>query len=122
MIKSLININVQVIQAAQVGDDKIRTAVVSHWKHLRSKYSRGKDVQEHKGVKMAFYMSNRRHATQVVSLLKPDCNGVFYTYSFLRPETLNLVTQNNQRISHIRFQLDLYIFFSLPVLPIIAVV
>jgi hypothetical protein len=74
-------INVQVIQPAQVDDDEIRILVQSYWKHLRSKYSRGEDEREHKRVKMANYMSNKRRAAQV---------GEFITGQQLRWSILNL--------------------------------
>src|SRR5882762_242045 len=59
-------IDVQVIRPAQVDDNEIRILVQSYWKHLRSKYSRDEAEREHKRVKMAHYMSNKRRTAQVV--------------------------------------------------------
>ena len=67
-------IDVQVIRPAQVDDNEIRILVQSYWKHLCGKYSRDEAEQEHKRVKMAHYMSNKRCTAQVVSLSIASCD------------------------------------------------
>jgi hypothetical protein len=111
-------VNVQVIYPAQVDDDEIRAVVQNYWKHLCSKYSRGEAEREHKRIKMANYMSNKRRAAQVVSLSVASCDELFYTYLLLRP--INLKSSHERwTITQESLVRDLYT--CLPFLPTISI-